>query len=410
MNAPTFFLTSLPPLAGFSTLPFPKSREVLSRGNLFKNKPLKFYVQGFIITYMNSTNCKVLLITLLLGVFLGCVKETVSAGLKDKILYVCGEGICTINPDGTDRKVIVPIEKGVSFSNAKWSPDKLRIAFTRITEGNTRIILVDHDGSNRKLISLPGSPERKLIREEKGLIHWKYDLEFREWSTSGKFLLYRTGPVLEASVFGVISTEGEVIAQLNGSFYATFGANDHLVYMGYYGGVHAIGSDIFTYDIWTKEKRNLTNTKGQKPISFYPVQSLDGEMIAYKYSISRNTELWIMHSDGSGKRRLASLGKDFQSVAWGTLSFSPDGDKIMYVSYDGDKSQIYIINTDGTELKAITDKIVKGFGGADWSPDGEHIIFTSNKEGNDELYIINVDGSGLVRLTNNETPDCCPDW
>ena len=132
-------------------------------------------------------------------------------------------------------------------------------------------------------------------------------------------------------------------------------------------------------------------------------------MIAFQSSGPSEDALWIMNSDGSGKKKLAIKGKHYQTMTWGILNFSPAGDKIMYLSSEGDRSQIYIINTDGAELKAITDKIAKATGGADWSPDGKRIVFTSNKDGNDELYIINVDGTGLKSLTNNETPDCCPD-
>jgi len=232
--------------------------------------------------------------------------------------------------------------------------------------------------------------------------------DFVGWSTSGKFLIYKEEGVLDATPFGVISTKGEVVARLNG-VNASFGGKDLLVYEDWY---RAGGSDILAYDLNTKENRNLTNTGEKTLTDYHPATSPDGKLIAFilsPYSHS-DKELWIMHSDGTGKRRLLSLGKKFQSVAVNPLSFSPDGNKIMYVSYQGDRSQIYIVNIDGTGLRAVTDKIFKAFGGADWSPDGKKIVFTSNKDGNDELYIINVDGTDLRRLTNSNLNNCCPDW
>ncbi len=346
---------------------------------------------------------------LLLGIFLGCGKETIPPEFKDKIVYVCGEGICTINPDGTERKVIVPIEKGGPFSNVRWSPDKRRIAFTGHVEGNTRIMIANPDGSHRKVLALTeGSPKNRK-QQKLYATFARYDLEFAGWAPSGRYVLYKLGPVLDASSSGAISIKGSVVPDFWELSPKLWGKR-FLVYVARYGSVITTGNDIFKYDFETKEKFNLTNTNDDSLVQFYPVVSQNDKMIAFQSSGPSEDALWIMKSDGSGKKKLAIKGRHYQTMTWGVLSFSPAGDKIMFLSCEGDRSQIYVINTDGTEFKAITDKIVKGFGGVDWSPDGKRIVFTSNKDGNDELYIINVDGSGLVRLTNNETPDCCPDW
>ncbi|MCF7905029.1 MAG: hypothetical protein K9M49_07730, partial [Candidatus Marinimicrobia bacterium] len=53
-----------------------------------------------------------------------------------------------------------------------------------------------------------------------------------------------------------------------------------------------------------------------------------------------------------------------------------------------------------------------------WHPDGEHVVFSSNMDDwneeagayghNFELYMINTDGTGLKRLTNNSYFDSFP--
>ena len=45
-----------------------------------------------------------------------------------------------------------------------------------------------------------------------------------------------------------------------------------------------------------------------------------------------------------------------------------------------------------------------------WSPDGNRIVFISNREGNRELYIMNKDGSELTRLTESLEDEESPDW
>jgi TolB protein len=45
-----------------------------------------------------------------------------------------------------------------------------------------------------------------------------------------------------------------------------------------------------------------------------------------------------------------------------------------------------------------------------YSPDGTKIAFTSDRDGNPEIYVVNSDGSGLRRMTNNPAIDVTPTW
>jgi Tol biopolymer transport system component len=325
----------------------------------------------------------------------GCAREarkSISPELENKIVFLCSEGICTINSDGSDRTVIVSAEDGGPFSDVQWSPDKRRIGFTGHFNGRTQISLVDSEGSNRKVLSLP------------------YNMQFRGWSCSGKYILGKRLDILDGGQYYVMTTKGKIIARLVGS-HPTFGGSDKLIYAGSHGGAMYKGSDIFVYDLHSGDKQSVTDTHRKEFAEFYPEISNDGTMITYlRYTHPREVELWIMHSDGTGKRRLAISGKDFADSRVKKFGFSPNGDMIMFISSDGQIGQIYIINADGKKLRPITDRIVNAVAGASWSPDGKQIVFTSDKDGNAELYVVNIDGTGPRRLTNNSTMDCCPDW
>jgi tol-pal system beta propeller repeat protein TolB len=45
-----------------------------------------------------------------------------------------------------------------------------------------------------------------------------------------------------------------------------------------------------------------------------------------------------------------------------------------------------------------------------WSPDGKRIAFASLRDGNKEIYVMNTDGSNLRRLTNDPASDSSPRW
>jgi TolB protein len=45
-----------------------------------------------------------------------------------------------------------------------------------------------------------------------------------------------------------------------------------------------------------------------------------------------------------------------------------------------------------------------------WSPDNAQLAFVSRRQGNTEIYVMNSDGSEQVNLTNNPARDFAPAW
>ena len=347
----------------------------------------------------------------------GDAQRRIREGLNDKIVFLCSDAICTINPDGTDLKLVVPSEKGGPFSNPSWSPDKRKIASNCKVERRNRIMMANFDGSGLRILGLP-KPQRKKKKpgELRVEISEDYDLYFKGWSPDGKYILYEY-PVIDANFAGVMERKGKIMGEFGGGE-PRFLGRDKIVYVAYHGSVFTVGTDIYSAPIKGKDKQNLT--KDGKIAYYGPVGSPDGEGIAFGFMGpgANNNELWIMNPDGSNRKRLTCNSDDFVDQYATVISFSPDGTKILFLSAQHDsynsriypKGSIYVANADGSELKKVIDGIVKSRGGASWSPDGKQIVFTSDKDGNDELYIVNADGTGLRRLTNNSTADYCPDW
>jgi serine/threonine protein kinase/Tol biopolymer transport system component/Tfp pilus assembly protein PilF len=78
---------------------------------------------------------------------------------------------------------------------------------------------------------------------------------------------------------------------------------------------------------------------------------------------------------------------------------SPDGEWLTSYSM-GNQRHIFILRTDGSELRDLTDDTFRHFWPR-WSPDGKRIAFSSRRSGNYEIWAINRDGSGLQQLTRD---------
>ena len=81
--------------------------------------------------------------------------------------------------------------------------------------------------------------------------------------------------------------------------------------------------------------------------------------------------------------------------------WSPSGDRIAFTSdRDGDY-EIYVMNSDGTNLTKVTENSDDD-SDPTWSPDGQKVAFVSNRDGNDEIYIKSSDGTGYPqRITDD---------
>ncbi len=88
---------------------------------------------------------------------------------------------------------------------------------------------------------------------------------------------------------------------------------------------------------------------------------------------------------------------------------SPDGKTIVFQSDpDGhDRYSIWTMNTDGSNLKRITQK--EGMY-PNWSPDGQTIIFSGRREGVWEILRVPAKGGPEINLTQNKAKGKRPGW
>jgi TolB protein len=127
--------------------------------------------------------------------------------------------------------------------------------------------------------------------------------------------------------------------------------------------------------------------------------------------VNVDDEIYAVRGNGTG---LVNLTNAPDSNEWGP-ALSPDGERIAFNSDRGGEPQVYVMNTDGTGVKLVSD--LWGEYPA-WSPDGGRIAFESYVGGTTpfgdpdyDVFVMNTDGTGLTNLTDDPTSkDDYPTW
>ncbi|HYM77662.1 MAG TPA: hypothetical protein VE377_16940 [Candidatus Dormibacteraeota bacterium] len=136
-----------------------------------------------------------------------------------------------------------------------------------------------------------------------------------------------------------------------------------------------------------------------------PMLSPDGSKIVYcSQRETLYSQIYVMNSDGSNPKRLTNTRNgDACGPAW-----SPDGKRIAYYAFaltqPSRNPEIWVMDADGSNPRKLIDH------GLDpsWSPDGRTIAFASHRDGIFQIYAMNADGTSLRRLTKHNAEDSSP--
>ena len=113
-----------------------------------------------------------------------------------------------------------------------------------------------------------------------------------------------------------------------------------------------------------------------------------------------NGEIFLMNSEGKRVRRLTRHLAYDAVPAW-----SPNGQKIAFMSFRDEPRDIYVMNPDGTNLINLTQSPERWESSPSWSPDGKQIVFSTG-----DIWVMDADGANPRNLTNHHASDLSPDW
>ena len=186
-----------------------------------------------------------------------------------------------------------------------------------------------------------------------------------------------------------------------------FSKDDKSIFLGMSLGSGS--ADIYKIDLKGDVEHRLTNGPAGA-INVEPTLSPDGTKIAFSSERGGRPMIYVMNTDGTNIKRLTYKGTYNSSPAW-----SPDGQKIAFAGQDKSNFDIFVMNADGSNLSRVT-SATRANGKAahnedpSFSPDSRYLVYTSDRTGKNQIYVSSVDGTEERRVTNDSKNYYRPKW
>lgn len=114
--------------------------------------------------------------------------------------------------------------------------------------------------------------------------------------------------------------------------------------------------------------------------------------------------LEIADADGYNPLTLVKSKEPIMSPSW-----SPDGHRLTFVSFEKNRAEIYLIDV-STGRRELLSKFPGINGAPAWSPDGRSLALVLSKEGSPKLYLLDLISRQLTQLTQGYSIDTEPAW
>lgn len=297
-----------------------------------------------------------------------------------------GSRILVVNTDGSDRRLLIPPRAPYDHVQAiAWSPDGQSIAYTGGFQGWNN----DKAYDDLYVVDARGARSRRLTASPED--DWD-----PAWSPDGTRIAFDRQDDGYNWIY-VANADGSGVRRLTANFnwHPDWTPDGRISFIGD-GGIWLINA----------------NGSGKRLIAQAPIEitgreasvmawSPDGARVAF----STGSALWVMRSDGTARTKLYG-DPDRQT---GYPVWSPDGRQIAFTQGDGDL-EIFVVNADGTGLRNVTDNERVQDEEPSWSPDGRALAFTSIRDGRSDIYVMTVAGEGRRNVSGTPGNDRSPSW
>jgi len=114
--------------------------------------------------------------------------------------------------------------------------------------------------------------------------------------------------------------------------------------------------------------------------------------------------LQIADADGFNEHTIYASSKTLLSPAW-----SPDGRQLVYVSFENDRTEIFVHDIGSGERAKISSQ--PGINSAPaWSADGSRLALTLSVDGDPNIYVMEMSTRKLRKITSHHGIDTEPTW
>jgi serine/threonine protein kinase len=275
---------------------------------------------------------------------------------------------------GPAQKLIDGVRGPVSFS-----PDGKQMAYKTMREGRIDLIISDSDGASSHVL---------WSRDIKG----GFDPEYgTSWSSDGRLIATSAmdGVILVSDLSGKVK---QVTLDLEG------GQIFRLQWLPDSSGLAFIGSSgtqpgqerVFLVTYPGGELRSLTTGTGDYDPASLGITADGSSILAVQ--ATRGTDLWLTSGDFRHSKRLTEHRTDYP---WG---MDMGGDRIVYMSYEQGKSTLWTMKQDASNRVQISPSGIRALFPA-LSPDGLQISFQGMVGGKSNIWLGNADGSDLRKIT-----------
>lgn len=217
------------------------------------------------------------------------------------------------------------------------------------------------------------------------------------WNPTGSMLTYTThGTSSRILVLDLATGRSRTVAgPTRNALYLTpiFSANGSSLT---YAREGENGSDLFSVSLNGGSPQQLTAGRGTTNTN--PTLSPDGRRVAFVSGRLGRPELYIMDSDGTNLNVLTDY--DFSEKNYRSdPDWSPDGRVVAYQERINDRFQIRTIRVTGGTPKLLTSDGENEQ--PSWAPDARHLVFTSTRTGVRQLWVLDTESNRVRQLTKS---------